>query len=112
MLQNTSLVQIHLFYPMLFLAFIVLTVTIGLVIKGKSSDNTYTKVFAKSNDNAKDITIKVTTDMKNMHNEIVEHALPLEYEQELNSLEVMVHEIKDKLDLLLERVIRLENERK
>lgn len=112
MLQNTSLVQIHLFYPMLFLAFIVLTVTIGLVIKGKSSDNTYTKVFTKSSDNAKDVTIKVTTDMKDMHNEVLEHALPKEYESELHTLEVMVREINDKVNYLYEEVLRLKDERK
>ena len=104
-------VQIHLFYPLLFLLLIVVTVTIGIVFRGKLADKKDTQIFVKSNDNAKDVTLNISNNMKEMHNTVVEHALPLEYEQELNSLEVMVHEIKDKLDLLIERVIRLENER-
>lgn len=100
----TTALDINLFYPLLFLAFIVAIITIGIVIRGKSADKKDTQIFVKSNENAKDVTLNISNNMKDMHNTVVEHTLPLEYETEIHSLEVMISEINN-------RLIKLENER-
>ena len=110
-------IHINLFYPLLFIVIITITVTIGLVIAKKSSDKTQTDVFYKSNDNAKDVTIHVTDRLSQAHTEVI--ALPERYEKELDSLEKSVkgcenklieitEDINNKLNLLLDRVTKLE----
>ena len=105
--MTESVYQIHLFYPLLFIVIIVAIVTFGIVFRGKSSDKKDTQIFVKSSDNAKDVTLKVTNDMKDMHHDIVEHTLPKEYENEIHALEVMVREINDKLDKVIKDVTEL-----
>lgn len=121
----TTVWDINLFYPFIILAVIVLIVTIGLVIRGKSSDKKDTTIFAKSSDNAKEITQKVTTDMKDMHHEVVQTLSP-EYENELDEIEqtidnhttqleqltAKVEEINIKLDEVLTQMIELKKRNK
>lgn len=109
MIEN---VQIHLFYPLLFLTIITLIVTAGVVIAKKYNDNTFTNVFYKSNDNAKDITIHVTDNMKDMHSEVVKAEFTEQHEHELDYLEKTLQKISEDLTLLTTRVIKLEQERK
>lgn len=118
-------VQIHLFYPLLFIFLIVVVVTIGLVIKGKSSDKKDTFIFAKSSDNAKEVTIDTTDKMKDMHHEVVER-IPDSYEKELDDIEQTVdthstqiqnlvekvEEINIKLDEVLMQVVELRRQKK
>lgn len=97
----TTVWDINIFYPLLFLLLIIVTVTIGFVLRGKTSDKKDTEIFVKSNDNAKEVTLKVTSDMEKMHNDVV-NCLPVEYEKEL-------HFIETTLKSLNERVTELEN---
>ena len=106
----TQITTINLFYPLVFLTVIVVVITLGLVIKGLKSEHVLNNIFSKSSDNAKDVTIKVTDDFKDMHNNIVEHTLPPVYERELHSLEKnnkriidMLETINSKLDMLIEK---------
>lgn len=105
-------VQIHLFYPLLFLVIITLIITIGVVITKKYNDNTFTNVFYKSNDNAKDVTIHVTDTMKDMHSDVVKTEFTSAHEAEFHYIEKTLQEILDNLTLLTERVIRLEKQKK
>ncbi len=104
--------QIHLFYPLLFLAIITLIITTSVVIAKKYNDNTFTNVFYKSNDNAKDVTIHVTDSMKDMHTEVVKAEFTEQHEHELHHIETTLKEISDNLTLLTARVLKLEQERK
>ena len=104
--------QIHLFYPLLFLVIITLIITAGVVIAKKYNDNTFTNVFYKSNDNAKDVTIHVTDNMKDMHTEVVKAEFTEQHEHELHHIETTLKEISDNLTLLTARVLKLEQERK
>lgn len=104
--------QIHLFYPLLFLVIITLIITAGVVIVKKYNDNTFTNVFYKSNDNAKDVTIHVTDSMKDMHSEVVKAEFTEQHEHELDYLEKTLQEISENLTLLTARVLKLEQERK
>ena len=108
MIEN---VQIHLFYPLLFLSIITLIVTVGVVIAKKYNDNTFTNVFYKSSDNAKDVTIKITDSMQQMHTEVVKTEFTEQHERELHHIEKTLQEISDNLTLLTERVIILEREK-
>ena len=126
MLENTSLVQIHLFYPLLFIFLIVVVVTIGLVIKGKSSDKKDTTIFAKSSDNAKEITIDTTSKMAQMHDNVVKVDFTNSHEKELDEIEqtidthttqleqltAKVEEINIKLDEVLTQMIELKKKNK
>lgn len=104
--------QIHLFYSLLFLVIITLIITTGVVIAKKYNDNTFTNVFYKSNDNAKDVTIHVTDSMKDMHTEVVKAEFTEQHEHELHHIETTLKEISDNLTLLTARVLKLEQERK
>lgn len=104
-------IQIHLFYPLLFLTIITLIATVGVVIAKKYNDNTFTNVFYKSNDNAKDVTIHVTDTMKDMHSDVVKAEFTEQHERELHNMEKTLIEISEKLTLLTTRVMRLEQEK-
>lgn len=126
MLENTSLVQIHLFYPLLFIFLIVVAVTIGLVVRGKSGDKKDTTIFAKSSDNAKEITIDTTSKMKSMHDNVVKVDFTSSHEHELDDIEqiidnhttqleqltLKVEQIDVKVDELLNQFIELRKQNK
>lgn len=104
------------FWLIISIVIIIAIVTIGIVIRGKSGDKKDTFIFAKSSDNAKEVTIDTTEKMK-------EIALPKQYETELHQLETDVkdhtdrinrieqiaQDLNDKFDLIIERMIKLEN---
>ena len=100
------------FYFLLFAFLIILAIIAGSVIKHKSSDKKDTAIFYKSNDNAKDVTIHVTDNMKDMHSEVVKAEFTEQHEHELHHIETTLKEISDNLTLLTARVLKLEQERK
>lgn len=100
--------QIHLFYPLLFIFLTIVVVTIGLVIKGRSSDFTFKDIFIKHDDNNKDIFFRhseehedTTSKMKDMHTEVVD-GIPTQYQHELHSIEETVKKETTRLDKLVE----------
>lgn len=120
----TTVWDINLFYPLLFLLMIAIVITIGIVlVKGKD-----VKIFNKSSDNIKELAldnnkvhINTTDKFSKAHTEIIA-GLPLEYHQELHSLEEKVkdvqsqlieltEDINNKLDLIIQRIITLENKK-
>ena len=100
---------INLFYPLIAFILIVLIIAISSVIKSRNGNMTFKDMFSKSSDNAKEITIDTTNKMTNMHNEVVKMQFTSAHEAELHKLEFMVNDLNQKFDLLLERVIKLEN---
>lgn len=104
-------IHFHAFYVLLFLFLIIVTIVIGFVIRGKSSDKKDTFIFAKSSDNAKDVTIHVTNSMKDMHDKIIEIPYTSAHEHEMHSMEIKLLEISDMLTLLTERVVILEQQK-
>ena len=104
----TEITTINLFYPMLFIVIIILIVTIGIIIRGKNSDNKDTFIFAKSSDNAKEITLDVNDKFSKAHTEVVKIKWDKVHEEEIHRMEEMIKEINDKVDMLIQRVIELE----
>ena len=103
-----TVIDLRLFYPMLFVTIIIITFIVSNTIKQKNNNKKDTEIFIKSSDNAKDVTLKVTSDMHEMHDNVVQ-CLPKQYEDELHSLEKMVREIKEQINELTLRVIKIEN---
>lgn len=108
--METEFIHINLFYPLLFLVIITLIVTVGIVVKGIKGDDTFKSIFNVSSNNAKDITVDTTTKMKSMHDNVVHIQFGQEHEKELHKLEENIKDLNDKVDLLFERVIRLEQD--
>lgn len=115
MLENTSLVQIHLFYPLLFIAIIVLIVTIGIVVVKTKDNGLFNNIFNRHSEEHEDTTSK----MKDMHDNVVHVQFGVEHEQELDSLEKNlkkldedVQELKYTVNLLFEKIIQLEAKNK
>ena len=110
--MTETVISLRLFYPMLFLTIGVVLVllicsvkTILINFKDKDSQDFQFKTHCEEHTDT-------TGKMKGMHNEVVEHALPKEYESELHTLEVMVRELNDKVNYLYEEFLKLKNERK
>ena len=115
MLQQTISNSFNTFWLIIFASIVIITVgsiIATVIIKLKNKD---TDIFFKSNDNAKEITL----DNNKTHTQIVS-GLPIVYHQELHNLEKEVkntnsriieltNEINEKMDLLVERVAKLEN---
>ena len=99
----TEITTINLFYPLLFFTIVI---ALGLItfcfFKVKD-----TFIFAKSNDNAKDVTLDVNNKFSKAHTELV--CLPEKYEKELHSLEVTVKDLSKKVDLLFEIITELKS---
>ena len=104
-------VQIHLFYPLLFIAIIVLIVTIGIVVVKTKDNGLFNNIFNRHSEEHEDTTSK----MAQMHDNVI----PLKYtsvqEKELHTIEVGLKDLKDnvdeinaKVDELIKRVIILE----
>lgn len=111
----TTVWDINLFYPLLALVLIVLTVTICSVIKSRNGNMTFRDIFCKSSDNAKDVTIYTTSKMKDMHDNVVhvqfgeEHEKEFDViEKELKKLQNNINELNEKVDLLIKRLVILE----
>ena len=100
---------VNLFYPMIAITFIILIIAITSIIKSRNGNMTFKDMFCKSSDNAKQITIDTTTKMKDMHNEVIKVDFTSAHEKELHKLELMVQDLNQKFDLLLKRVINIEN---
>ena len=129
----TTVWDINLFYPFVILAVIVLIVTIGLIIKGKSSDFTFKEIFLKHDDNNKDIFFKhtdehidTTSKMKDMHDNVVKVDFTSSHEHELDEIEqtvethttqleeltIKIEQIDIKVDELLNQFIELRKQNK
>lgn len=122
----TEITTINLFYPLLFIFLIVVAVTIGLVIRGKSSDKKDTTIFTKSSDNAKEVTIDTTSKMAKMHDNVVKVDFTSSHEHELDEIEqtidthttqleqltLKVEQIDVKVDELLNQFIELRKRNK
>lgn len=124
----TTVWDINLFYPLIFLAIIVLTATVGLVIKGSKSDTTFKDIFFKHDDNNKaifDKHVEEHIDTTDKFKDVTMGALgrtAVDVEQEFHSLHVdiketnkrmlvLIEEINDKVDILTTRVVQLEREK-
>ena len=90
-------IVINLFYPCVFLTIIVLIVTVGIVIVKCKDSALFQNIFCKSSDK-----------MEKMHEDIVKSTFTTEHEKELHRLEIGIREINQKIDILVERVIKLE----
>lgn len=106
---------INLFYPLLFLAIIVLIVTVGIVIIKGKDNGLFNNIFNRHAEEHEDTTSK----MAKMHDNVVHVQFGQEHEQELDSLEKglkdlqnNVKELNHKVDLLIRRVIEIENQNK
>ena len=93
------------FWLIIFAFLTIVTVVIGLVLRGKSGDKKDTDIFFKSSDNAKEVTL----DNNKTHVQVIEH-LPPVYEKELHSLEKnnkrildLLEDINKKVDMLLQK---------
>ena len=106
--METEFIHINLFYPALFLTITVIT---GLIIfyLFKNKDNIlFDNIFAKSSDNAKEITLDVNDKFSKAHTEVVKIKWDKVHEEEIHRMEEMIKEINDKVDMLIQRVIELE----
>lgn len=109
-----EITHVHLFYPMLFILLLSIVIMIGIVCIKNKDNNLFGNIFNKHTDEHIDTTSKFSK----AHTEVIA-TLPKEYEEELHTLESDVKEINDrliattkdineKLDLLIERVAKLE----
>ena len=99
-------VQIHLFYPLLFLLLISIVITIGIIIAKSSDNGLFSNIFNKHTAEHIDTTDKFSK----AHTEVIEH-LPPVYEKELHALEKnnkkimdILEDISDKLNMLIEHL--------
>ena len=112
-----DIINLRLFYPMLFSTIIIISIIVGLVIVKGKDNNLFGNIFSKHTDEHIDTTGKLSK----AHTEVIA-TLPKVYEEELHDLETDVKDVKDvqtrliettedinhKLDLLIERVVALE----
>lgn len=110
-----DVVEVNLFYPLLF-TIIGLFIIVGGVVIVKCKDSTlFNNIFNRHVDEHIDTTDKFSKS----HTEVVA-GLPVIYHQEFHSLEKEVkdtnsriiqlaNEINEKMDLLIERITKLEN---
>lgn len=102
----------HAFYLLLFTFLTILVIVIGIVIRDKISDKKDTVIFAKSSDNAKEVTISVTDKMADMHDDVVKAQFTENHEHELHRLQRGLEEISAQLSILTARVLKLEQEKR
>lgn len=100
----TTVWDINLFYPLLFLLMIITVVTIGIVLIKNKDNNLFGNIFNRHVDEHIDTTEKFSQ----AHTEIVKAEFTVAHEKELHHIQEMVEEINDKLDDIIERVIELE----
>lgn len=107
----TTVWDLNLFYPFLFLTIIVLIATIGLVITKTKDNGLFNNIFNKHTDEHIDTTDKLSK----AHTEVVEakftpaHEKELDYiEKKIDKIEKDIIEINDKLDAFIQKVIELE----
>ena len=111
-----DLISAKLFYPMLFTTITIITIAIAIIIglvKAKTKDNgLFNNIFNRHSDEHEDITDK----MKSMHDNVIHVEFSEKHEKEFHSLECNIKELqknlkelKQQVDLLVERVIKLEN---
>lgn len=108
MLEQTIVNDYNSFWLIIFTFLTILVIVIGIVIRGKISDRKDTVIFAKSSDNAKEVTISVTDKMADMHDGVVKAQFTESHEHELHRLQRSLEEISAKLSLLTARVAKLE----
>ena len=100
----TQVTTINLFYPLMFLAIIVIAVIIGIVIIKTKDSSLFNNIFNRHVDEHIDTTNKFSLS----HTEIVS-GLPIIYHHEIHSLERKIKDIDKKIDELAEKIIDLEN---
>ena len=109
-------IQIHLFYPLLFFTLVFLGTLITIAIVKYKDSNLFQNIFAKSSDNAKEVTIDTTSKMKDMHDNVIQVPYTDKQEKELHNIETRLAKIEedfqilsDKLDEFIAKVIELES---
>ena len=111
----TQVTAINLFYPLIFIVITILIITIGTVIVKIKDSSLFNNIFDRHVDEHIDTTGKFSLS----HTEIVS-GLPTIYHKEFHNLEKEVKntnsriiqlatELNEKMDLLVERVTKLEN---
>ena len=107
---------INLFYPLLFITFVLVSIIIAVVIVKCKDSTLFQNIFTKSSDNAKDVTIDTTSKMKDMHDKVVKAEFTGAHEHEihtiedkLRNIEKQMQEISAMLTDITNRVIKLEN---
>lgn len=99
MIENIG--TIRLFYPMLFL-------TIGIILVVLICSAKSVMINFKGQDAESLRLTDTTTKMKDMHTDVIKTDFTVAHEKEIHHLEKMVQEINKNVDLLLERVTKLE----
>ena len=106
--MTETILNIKLFYPMLFItisvisiALICTTKSILINFKDKDSQNFNFKTHI---DEHKDTTSK----MKDITDKVISVQYGIEHEKELHTLELMVKELNKKVDILVDKVANLE----
>lgn len=107
--MTTQIANIHLFYPTLFLMigvvliiFICSAKTVLIKFKDKESEDYKFKTHVGEH-------IDTTTKMANMHDNILKVDFTTAHEKEFHYLEVLVLDLKEKVDLLIEQVSNSHN---
>lgn len=100
--MTETVINLKLFYPMLFL-------TIGIIFVVLICSAKSVMINFKGQDAENLRLTDTTTKMKDMHADVIKTDFTVAHEKEIHSLEKMVQEIRDDVDLLLERVTSLEN---
>ena len=110
----TTVWDLNLFYPFLFLTIIVLIATIGLVITKTKDNGLFNNIFNKHTDEHIDTTDKLSK----AHTEVVEAKFTPAHEHELHSIEeklrsieTQMQEISAMLTDITNRVIELEKKK-
>ena len=101
--------SINIFYPILFITISVVTIVLicsvkTIMIKFKDNDSENYRFKAHIEEH-----IDTTDKFKNISDDIIKTQFTVAHEKELHNLEIMVEELNQKFDLLLERIIRIEN---
>ena len=115
MLEQTITNSYNTFWFIIFISIVIIVISVVIAIVIIKLKNKDTDIFFKSNDNAKEITL----DNNKTHTQIVS-GLPIVYHKEIHDLEKAVREndnrivelakeLNEKMDLLLDKVIKLEN---
>lgn len=104
-------VQIHMFYPLLFLTTMVFFVVIMIILIKIKDNRLFINVFNKSNDNAKEVTLDVNDKFSKAHTEVVSIKWDEAHEREMHAIndkvktiEESLNEINEKLDILIKKV--------
>lgn len=98
MIEPTT--HIHLFYPFLIIGGIVALAIIVSAIKYMFNSNIFKDLFFKSSDNAKDVTIHITSKMSEMHKDVILLQYTNVQEQEFHAIEQHLKLIDKEIELL------------